>query len=37
MDLMEIDSQDHFLVNLGQAISGGAQIFLFLTSVLGDA
>lgn len=37
MDLLEVDSQDHLLVNLGQAISGGAQIFLFLTSALGDA
>ena len=34
---MEIDSQDHFLVNLGQAISGGTQIFLFLASAQGDA
>lgn len=37
MDLLEIDFQDYLLVNLGQAISGGAQISLFLTSALGDA
>ena len=37
VDLLEIDFQDYLLVNLGQAISGGAQISLFLTSALGDS